>query len=185
MKHGFVIAFLVLAFIQWVIPGKIIFQKNEILRKGRSYKFQTEPVDPSNPFKGKYIRLNFTVNSFTDTVERGLIHDAELYVILGTDPNGYVSIKTLSTREPRESIDFVRAKVYYTSKENDSITVFIRYPFDEFYMDEYKAPRAEIIFRESGQKKLPNCYALVKILNGKAAIQDVYIDGKPIRNLIK
>jgi uncharacterized membrane-anchored protein len=185
MKYGFVIAFLLLAFIQWLVPVKIIFQKNEVLKKGRSYKFQTEPVDPSNPFKGKYITLNFTASSFTDTIERGLTHNADIYVMLGTDQNGYVFIKSLSTDKPKETIEFVRANVYYTSKEKDSLTVFIRYPFNEFYMDEYKAPKAEIIFRESTGDRPTNTYALVKIWKGEAVIQDVYINDTPIRKLIR
>jgi uncharacterized membrane-anchored protein len=185
MKYAFILAFSVLAIVQWVIPGKIIFEKKQVLRKGQTYKFKTEPVDPSNPFKGKYITLNFTENSFTDRIERKLSGGEDVYVVLGSDSKGFAVIKNVATKEPGNQSAYVKANVYYTSKENDSITVFIDYPFDEFYMDEFKAPRAEIIYRESNRDSSSSTYALVKIWQGRAVIEDVLINDIPIGKLIK
>lgn len=185
MKQRFLIALLALAVIQWVIPAKIIVKNNEVLEKGQSYKFRTEPVDPSNPFKGKYITLNFTENSFTDTIERHLASDDDVFVFLGMDSTGYAVVKDVSTEEPRGNAAYVKAKVYYTSRTDDSTTIFINYPFDEFYMDEFKAPQAENIYRESNRDSSNRTFALVKIWNGQAVIEDVLINGIPIKNLIK
>jgi uncharacterized membrane-anchored protein len=185
MKYPFVLAFGLLAIVQWVIPGKIIFSKREVLKRGQLYKFQTEPVDPSNPFKGKYITLNFAQSSFTDTVERRLIQEDEVFVHLGTDSAGYAIITNLSAKAPHGNSAYVKANVYYTSREEDSITVFINYPFDEYYMDEFKAPQAESIYRESNRDSSNRTYALVKIWEGQAVIEDVLINDVPIRKLIK
>lgn len=185
MKYGFVFAFLLLALIQWVVPGKIIWEKDAVLKKGQSYKFKTEPVDPSHPFKGKYITLNFVESSFTDTINRNLSGNQDVYVILGTDARGFTNIKDLSTTEPRNNNAYVKAKVYYVSRENDSSRVRIRYPFDAFYMDEYKAPRAENIYRESNRDLSSTTYALVKIHKGEAVIENVFINGIPIMELIR
>ena len=185
MKYGFVFAFLLLALLQWVVPGKIIWEKNEVLKKGQSYKFKTEPVDPSHPFKGKYITLNFEESSFTDTINRDLRGNENIYVILGRDARGFATIKDLSTVEPQNNNPYVKATVYYASTENDSITVHIRYPFDAFYMDEYKAPRAENIYRESNRDSSNNTYALVKMRKGDAVIENVFINDTPIAELIK
>jgi uncharacterized membrane-anchored protein len=185
MKYGLTAAFLILAIIQWVVPGKIIWEKNQILRKGQSYKFRTEPIDPSNPFKGKYISLNFAESSFVDTVDKNLSHGDNIYVILGTDRRGFTTIKDLSIREPLNEVDYVRATVYYTSVEDNGSRVHLRYPFDKFYMDEYKAPAAEKIYRESNGDTSNVTYALVKVRNGEGVIQNVYINDVPMGSLIK
>ena len=185
MKYVFISAFLLLCIVQWVIPGKTIWEKDRVLKDGQSYKFRTEPVDPSHPFKGKYITLNFAENSFTDTVHRNLRGNDPVYVILAPDSRGFARIKELSVREPKNTNAYVKAIVYYASTEGDSITVHLQYPFNEFYMDEYKAPKAENIYRESNRDTTNTTYALVKILNGDAVIQNVFINDIPIGALIK
>lgn len=184
-KFIFLLAFFVLAVIQWVIPGRIISKKTEVLEKGQSYKFQTEPVDPSNPFKGKYITLDFRENSFTDTVERRLGPNEEVYVLLSVDTSGYAIIRNVSTTEPETNSPYVKADVSYVSRSGDSITVFIHYPFNEFYMDEFKAPKAETIYQESSRDSSDKTYALVKIWKGQAVIQDVLINDTSIIELTR
>ncbi|MGB0413684.1 MAG: hypothetical protein ACPGJU_04495, partial [Coraliomargarita sp.] len=61
------------------------------------------------------------------------------------------------------------------------IEVRIDIPFDRFYMDEAKAPRAEIIARESSRDK--TCWVEVRILNGSAVIEDVVVEGLSLREL--
>lgn len=185
MKYVFILSFIILAIVQWIIPGQIIWMKNEVLKKGRSYKFKTAPVDPSNPFKGKYIRLNFSERSFADTVNRNLGRDENVFVLLATDQHGYARITGLSTKQPLGNALFVESKVDYTSRKNDSIIIYIHYPFDEFFMDEYKAPKAEMIYNTSGRDSLKKTYALVKIWKGQAVIEDVFINDTSIRVLIK
>ena len=185
MKHGFVIAFVILALVQWVLPGRTIWEKDQILEKGQSFKFKTEPVDPSNPFKGKYIILNFEQSSFSDTVNRGLQSNDKVYVLLSHDHQGYAVIQDISAKEPQSTNAYVQARVYYVSSVKDTITVHLNYPFDEYYMDEYKAPAAETIYRESTADTASITYATVKILKGDAVIENVYINDVPIRKLIK
>ena len=181
MKYAFLIAFLALAIVQWLVPGKMIWEKGQVLAKGEAFKFKTEPVDPSNPFKGKYITLNFAENSFTtDTAYFDIEQNEPVYVLLGTDRYGYAVVRGLTLEKPSNTNSFVKANVWYTSKENDSVTVHIDYPFDEFYMDEYKAPRAEEVYRESTVDSSRVTYALVRILKGDAVLENVFIDEKPI-----
>jgi len=185
MKHIFIVAFAVLALIQWALPGRIIYQKNQVLEKGRSFKFKTEPIDPSHPFKGKYIVLNFEQRSFTDTANRGVTNNDIVYVLFTTNQQGYAMIRDISVKEPPTTDVYVQAEVYYVSSEGDSTTIHLNYPFDEFYMDEYKAPKAESIYRESNRDSTSTTYASVKILKGDAVIENVYVNDVPIRQLIK
>ena len=185
MKISVILAFFILAIIQWLIPGKLIRDKSQVLKKGVSYKFKTEPVDPSHPFKGKYISLNFAETTFTDKIKRQLRGYDPVFVILGIDAQGFAKVKNLSTEEPKTDSVYVKATVYYTSEAHDSITVHFEYPFDKFYMEEFKAPQAEIIYRESTRDSSNTTYALVKIYKGEAVIENVFINDIPIGALIK
>jgi len=185
MKYGVLLAFLLLAIVQWMIPVKTIWEKDQVLKRGHAHKFRTEPVDPSHPFKGKYITLNFTNSLFSDTVNRDLGSNDDVYVILQKDIRGFSIIKDLSIQEPQNTDDYVSAVVYYVSREKDTVTVHLQYPFDEFYLDEYKAPKAESIYRESTRDTSNTTYALVKILKGEAVIENVFINDIPIGSLIK
>ena len=185
MKFSLILAFTILVIIQWFIPGKLIRDKSQVLKKGVSHKLKTEPVDPSHPFKGKYINLNFAQTTFTDTIRRQLRGYDPVFVILGIDAQGFATVKNLSTEEPKTERVYVKATVYNTSEAKDSITVHFQYPFDEFYMEEFKAPQAEIIYRESNRDSLKTTYALVKIYKGEAVIENVFINDIPIGALIK
>ena len=185
MKYSYVILFVILAFVQWVLPGRTIWEKRQVLKKGQLFRFQTEPIDPSDPFKGKYLTLNFAENSFTDTLNRGLHGNEQVYVLLARNSQGFAVIQNISAEKPRSTNAYVRAQVFLVSYEKDSITVHLNYPFDEFYMDEYKAPKAENTYWESNRNKANTTYASVKILNGDAVIENVYINDVPIGQLIK
>ena len=52
--HTFII-FIVVAIAQLFIPTQMILNQETILKTGKPYRFKTQPVDPSDPFKGKYI----------------------------------------------------------------------------------------------------------------------------------
>ncbi len=48
-------------------------------------------------------------------------------------------------------------------------------------MDEAKAPRAERLAREATRST--NCWVAVRILDGKAVIEDVFAEGRSLRDL--
>jgi uncharacterized membrane-anchored protein len=44
---------------QWFVPAQMIYDQEQVLREGKTYHFKTAPIDPSDPFRGKYITLSF------------------------------------------------------------------------------------------------------------------------------
>lgn len=57
-----IILLIVLFAIQLAIPGYMIFEQNQILTEGTAYKFKTRPIDPYDPFRGRYVTLAFEAN---------------------------------------------------------------------------------------------------------------------------
>src|SRR5690554_5714360 len=99
-------AFVLVAIVQLAIPGKIIWDREKILETGKEFKFETAPVDPSDPFRGKYIVLDFKENSFEVESTTEWTDGTNAYVILKTDTKGFAKIESVSIEKPTDNLDF-------------------------------------------------------------------------------
>ena len=176
--------FILLVLAQWFVPLQMIWQKEKVLTRGTSYKFETAPVDPSDPFLGKYIVLSFKENSLKMVGAEKLSYRSKVYVSFLSGINGFAKIATIELSKPRRT-DYLETTINYISQEKDSVTIFLNYPFSKYYMEEYKAPGAERIYRESRADTSLKTYAIVNIHNGDAIIKDVYINDTLINDVIR
>lgn len=180
--------FIIVGLAQWLVPAQMIWKHEEVLQKGNTYRFLTEPVDPGNPFIGKYITLNFKEEIAWVKKGHSLERDQDIYVLLKNDTAGFAHIDGITVNEPTNQAAYVKAKVKYIStysNDDDSIEVNIDYPFDEFYMEEYKAPKAEAEYRKANLDSASSTYAQVKIWKGNALTENVFIDNKPLTSYFK
>ncbi|PWL40329.1 hypothetical protein DKG77_05780 [Flagellimonas aquimarina] len=176
--------FVLVALAQLYVPTKMIWDKEDVLDNGVEYKFKTAPIDPSDPFRGKYIVLNYDNNTVKIPHEHDWVRGETIYVSITEDIDGFAKIKSISKEKRGQNEDFVKAEVgFITSFETTELTV--NYPFDRFYMEESKAYDAELTYRASQSDTTKTTYALVNVKNGDAVLKDVLIDGIPIRELVK
>ena len=56
------ILFLLLVLLQLYVPASVVFNQERVLFSGTSYKMQLAPIDPNDPFRGKYIILSYREN---------------------------------------------------------------------------------------------------------------------------
>ncbi len=177
-------AFILMVLIQLYIPVRMISNKEAVLAGGKEFKFKTAPIDPNDPFRGKYIMLAFEENSAKVTSAEDWNQGDLIYVLLTEDDKGFVKIISVSKEKPIYDEDYVSASIGYII--NDSLSmVTIEYPFTRFYMEESKAQGAEQAYREAARDTTQVTYALVSIKNGEAVIKDVMINGVPIREMAK
>jgi uncharacterized membrane-anchored protein len=175
--------FILVAIVQLFVPAKMIFDREDILDKGKEYKFKTQPIDPNDPFRGKYITLRYEENMIEIQNEADWKRGEIVYILLTTDNEGFVKIQSVSKQNPTSSQDFLKAKVsYITSNGANKLT--IDYPFDRYYMEESKAYDAELTYRESELDTSQIAYALVSIKDGEAVLKDVLINGVSIREIV-
>ena len=177
-------AFILVALVQLYVPAKMILDKENVLETGKEYKFKTAPIDPSDPFRGKYITLNYDENTVEIPNEQDWMRGEIIYVSLMTDIAGFAKAKSVSKEKPTENHDFVEAKVSFITG-NGSNKLTIDYPFDRYYMEESKAYDAERTYRQSQLDTNQITYALVSIKDGDAVLKDVLIDGTSIRAIVK
>ena len=168
--------FVLVALLQLAFPGKLVFDSNKVLWMGSELKFETRPVDPADPFRGRYVALNFAANQFEENTADSWKRNDRVFVLLDRDAKGFARIKGLSVVRPAANELFVKARITYIY--DNQITVY--YPFSKFFMEESKAPEAERIYREAGEG-----YALVKVYHGEAVLQDVVVKGKSLSELAK
>ena len=164
--------FVPLALVQLAVPGWMIFRQENILKHGRVFKFKTAPVDPYDPIKGRYIALRFDAET-----GKGVNYEVDktVWVQFETDAQGFAKVKQVSAT-PLNGDDVVEAVRRWGS---------LSFPFDRYYMDEKSAPKAETAYRANSTRAHENAYATVRILNGHAALEELYIDDKPIREFLR
>lgn len=178
------IAFLILALVQLWTPFQMILNREKVLSSGTEYKFRTAPIDPNDPFRGKYVRLSFQDDMATVDSANGFERGEKVFVTLRTDSAGFAKIKTLSKKAPTNQNQYLTARIrYYSSTTNHKVT--IDFPFDRYYMEESKAPKAETRYREAQRDTTLNAHALVNVLNGQSVLKDVVIDGVSIENYVE
>jgi uncharacterized membrane-anchored protein len=176
------VAFFAVALVQLYIPAKMILDRENILSSGREFKFRAAPVDPNDPFRGKFIVLNFMNNTFDIQDQNDWKMNEPVYVILSVGPDGFAEIKSVSKEKPSGNQDFVKAKVGNQVFDDDK-KLTIEYPFQRFYMEETKAPHAETEYNKASRDSTRKTWALVSIKDGEAVLKDVIIDGISIDKL--
>ena len=185
MKSIIWIAFAIMVAAQLWVPTSMIFAKEKVIKNGTAFKFRCAPVDPANVFKGRYIVLRYNINQMKIADTTGMsdsYYNQPVFVSLTTDSLGFAKIDNVQMEAP-ESGHYVaataNARLYSTPP-----SWFINYPFTQFYMEEYKAPIAESIYNKNNRRDSSNVtYALVKVLDGDAVIEDVIINEESIIEL--
>jgi len=179
--HIFIV-FILVAAAQLILPAQMIFNQENILKTGTAFKFKTQPVDPSNPFKGKYIYLNFEANTIK-TIDSTWSRHEPVFVSVVEDSLGFAMVDKVTRAKPIKG-NFINAKVsYYSSYDK---TLRLDYPFNEFYMNETKAYDAEIAHANAQNDSIPNnTYALVFIKEGQTVLDNVFIDEIPIADYVE
>ncbi|MEJ7647140.1 MAG: GDYXXLXY domain-containing protein [Chryseolinea sp.] len=181
MKYITTILFVIMLLAQWIVPGKMIYDSENVIFKGAVYKFKTQPIDPSDPFRGNYITLSFEANVIKDTTryEPGEV----VHVTFLADSAGYALASTISRKTPASG-PYLQTTVRYTSGSSLSL-VYFALPFDRFYMEESKASEAERAYWQANTDSVQVAYGVVSMGNGVAVLTDVMINDKSVRNLVK
>ena len=175
--------FVIVALIQLFIPAKMIFNQEDILDTGTAYKFKTQPVDPSDPFRGKYITLRYEINS-GKTTDTSWERKQKAYVYLKNDDLGFAELYKVS-KEPLDiEYDYVVVDINWYDVTSEKVNFNL--PFDRFYMEETKAKPAEDAYRKAQRDSLPNnIYGLVHVKEGEAVLKDVIVNDVSIAKYVE
>ncbi len=171
--------FILLAVIQLGFVLQIIFHREMILRKGETYYFELAPVDPVDPLRGKYLDLRFKENNWKKISGFEWKPGEPIWLILDKDRQGVTHIKNITKKRPKDTPHFLKAKVLFVY-DRPQPSLEIKYPFDKFYLNEFKAKKAEENYRKLTREGIHKAYAKVKICKGDAVLVDVLINDQSL-----
>ena len=175
--------FILVALVQIYVPAKIIIGRAIVLKSGKEFKFRTAPIDPNDPFRGKYIDLYFNDNMVKIQTKENWVNGETVFVLLSTDSSGFAKLTSVSKNKPPGTQDYLIAKAGYVNYNDSKLS--IEFPFDRFYMEESKAFDAELAYRRISRDSSQIAYALVKIKNGESVLKDVMVDGMSLKEIVK
>ncbi|MBW7907813.1 MAG: GDYXXLXY domain-containing protein [Kiritimatiellae bacterium] len=172
---------LVVAAVQLAVPALMVQGRERTLREGEAFRFRTQPVDPYDAFRGRYVALSaeqFTINSDMPMKKRG--GRERVYASLTTDADGYGAVSSVSRDAPTTGA-YIRATVWSVGDGK----VLVRLPLERFYLPEDEAPAAEAAYRTANSRGARAADIVVRVRKGDAVIEDLLIEGTPIRVWLK
>ena len=181
------ILYFVLCAVQLSVPVLQILKFEDVLRSGSAYKLRTAPVDPYDAFRGRYVALNYKDTKAKIKTGEKIEYEAPAYVTLQMDKDGFAQYVELTKVQPLYG-DFLRVADCYMGYGEENALAHFNLPFDRFYMEESKAPRAETAYREHVKRRddvETSAYVVLRVKDGRGVIEDLYIDNMPIREYLK
>lgn len=177
------IGFALLVTAQLFVPSSMIFEREKIIQEGSQFLFRTEPVDPLDAFRGRYIYLRFSNTEIaidsTFQVERNSV----AFITFKTDTAGFALVDGVFFDKPEDEDNYLKVAIDEYWYSSDSI-LRIEFPFNRYYMEEMKAPIAETAYNEANRNPNLDTWAVVSILDGEAVLTNVMIDGVNIEEVV-
>lgn len=172
------IVFAVGCVLQWAAPLMQISGYEKVIADGALVSFRCRAPDPYDMLRGRFLAVRAEPDSFEAATESRFEGGEPLYALLETGADGLATIKNL-TAEPPASGVFVKVKCRYASGKG----VTFEWPFDRYYLNEKTAPKADEWYRKN--VRTPNAVtAEVRVLNGKAVLVDLKLDGRSFKQIL-
>lgn len=141
------------AVLQVLVLGYMAGQREWIMRTGTPLTLRTAPVDPTDPMRGAYVRLNYEISTVpaalcqgetaqwlavTDYQQQRRLRDRVVYAVLKTNAHGQAELVALRETPPPEG-PYLRGRVVSV----DANGIRVRYGIEALFMAREAAIRTE------------------------------------------
>jgi len=182
-KYHFIIAFVLLTLIQLAVPAKMIWDSEGTLLHGERHLLQLFPIDPNDPFRGKYINLRFEIENYITDQPCIVEGESKQYVTLYKGASRFSSVMNISTVRPKVD-SYFNTDLYCYAIDSQNSQYNLELPFKKYFMAESLAEGAERLATESLRDSTSDVYAEVFIHRGQARIKHIYIGEQTIESVI-
>jgi hypothetical protein len=176
---------------QLAVPVGMILGWERTLAEGSRWCFEIRPVDPADPFRGRYLALAFPDAWVPVAAEAEVGRNQWVYVPLETDPEGCAALGPVLHRPP-VGPDYLRAQVrnlrhgHPPDGSPDERTALLLLPFDRLYLEEQLARRAEVrLIEVLATAPDQRVRAWVRVRHGQAVLEDVEVGGRSVWELAR
>jgi uncharacterized membrane-anchored protein len=163
---------------QAIVPLYLTVKSEIILAQGKEFKFRVRPVDPYDPFRGRYTSLGM-MQSAADVLY-GVPEEGSAYAVLQVK-DSFAETSYLTADRPAEGADYVQVRIDNINTYNGKRTASFRYPFDRIFYNEKIAPEIDKVFWSFRGI----VYVTVFIKDGTANIGKLYFDGVEAEQYVK
>ena len=184
-----VLLFGLVALAQLAVPAWMLIGHERVRTEGEVFLFKTAPVDPRDPFRGEYVRLNFEAEQGNWTSpETGATEYARrsAFALLSTDSLGYARVTSLQAERPEEG---VYLPVHYWQVDHEGAVNSLELPFDRYYLEEGDGPKTEELLAPDWSNGTPStplpAHVVVRILHGGSVITDLVVGGRSIHEWLQ
>ena len=193
IKKGLFIAF---AAIILLVPVYVAVSSQNVLNNGEFYKFKPMAYDPFDPFRGKFLRVNYETNGIP--TEFDFEEGETAYVSIGVDREGFAFFEEAFKSPPKDK-DYLKTTIQWSGMDasvireiemgteledfnlesvdtRSSVNIKIPDNMNKYFINEDDALRAEETFFEERE----NIYIGVRILDGEVRLENIYVYDQPI-----
>ena len=167
------VIFLVFALVLLTVPMYMMIASEGVLENGHFHKLKLRAYDPFDPFRGKYLNLNYD-NSLK--YDEGLEIGQTCYVTLAKDSLGFSRFDYAHATKPKGD-DYIKTLIGWISDDACSIKTD---NLSKYFINEDKAAKAEHIVQEYQREHPDDIYVGIRVLNGEVRLEDIYIEEIPI-----
>jgi len=167
------IFFVLFGLIVLFIPFYIIMSSEDVLENGHQHKFRLQGYDPFDPFRGKYLRINYdrSMPCAADVKEGD-----EAFVTFEKDEMDFSSFAYASHEKPTHD-DYIIAEVIYVRDGEATIKVD---NMSKYFINEDKAKQGENVLLEFRRNRPDDIYVAIRVLDGEARLEDIFVEETPL-----
>lgn len=180
MNRWYGLLLFLLFLVQLAVPASMIAGREMTLRHGQPFRFRTAPVDPYDPFRGRFVALNLEAASAPLPEGLELKHRQKVLVRLAVDEAGFAYCRDIVAAPPQEG-SYLIARVQYWDRER----VRLQLPFDRYYAEEELAPEIERAYRAHSRRDKREAYITVRMRDGRGVLEELYIDDLPVGEYLR
>ena len=177
-----VAVFAVAALMQWAVPLAGIWQHERVIARGVAVKLLCAAPDPYDPLRGRYLAVRPAQDRVPAPPGMPEGQAVPVWARLVAAADGLARIESLSL-EPVAGPMVIRL-VARLDPGADEARVSLDWPFDRLYLNERLAPDADALVAER-LRDGTHPDAEIRLLDGRAVLTDVLVDGVSIRDVVR
>lgn len=176
--------FAVAAVAQWLLPLSGIWHHERVISRGTLVKIECAAPDPYDPLRGRYLAVRPAQSTVSEPEGfprgRGLV---PVWATLKAGDDGLARIESVSL-EPVSGPTVIPLTARSWGTINGTEVIGLEWPFDRFYLNERLAPDADKLVADRSRDR-KKTVAEIRLLDGRAVLTDLLIDGVSIREVVK
>lgn len=137
-------------------------------------KFKVTVVDPYDPMRGRYVRLDVQPDKFQTSDKKDRFRENRAWAVLEKGPDGFARVVRLEPDREKVGKTEIAVRVnrlYFSSNYKDKKGWYhFRFPFERFYLNELKAPELEAELRNRSRAKQYMILHVNFFRNGRFAV---------------